>query len=150
MTISSDAFSNGQEIPVQNTADGENISPSLYFDSPPFGTKSLTLVMKDADSENNWIHWLVYNIPPETTNVAEGEIPTGGTQGLANGGTYGYEGPNQQYFSGIHYYVFTLYALDTVLDVSKSSTWQDIEGEVTAHSLDTAELVGTQKGRMQS
>lgn len=50
--------------------------------------------MEDCDATPvPWVHWLVFNIPPDTTTVSAGSIPAGGTEGIANGGTHGYEGP---------------------------------------------------------
>jgi Raf kinase inhibitor-like YbhB/YbcL family protein len=146
MRITSPAFSNNQTIPVQYTCAGPNVSPPLEFADLPEGTQSLALTVMDVDSPNNWVHWLVFNIPPSTTSTPANTIPPGGTEGIANGGTFGYEGPCMMYFRGPHRYDFTLYALDAVLDVPSASNRDVVLAAMQGHVLAEAHLVGIQEG----
>ncbi len=141
MQITSSAFSNNQDIPSKYTCEGENISPPLTFHDIPQGSKSLVLIVEDPDAPATpWVHWLVFNINPEETEVNENDIPLGGIEGSANGGTPGYEGPCPP--EGIHHYQFKLYALDKTLDIPASSTREDVLHQMNGHILDQATLTG--------
>jgi len=77
MELMSTAFADGDAIPSRYTCDGENINPPLTFSSIPEDVQSLVLIMEDPDvpksirPDGMWDHWVVFNIPPETTGVAE-------------------------------------------------------------------------------
>lgn len=148
MFITSPAFRDRTHVPTANTCIGENISPALEFGDFPEATKSLVLIVEDRDAAPvPWIHWLVFNIPPTTTSVPEGQIPANGTEGVANGGSHGYEGPCPKYFSGTHHYYFQLFALDTVLDEPDSADKSRIVLAMEDHIIDSADLVGLCDGR---
>lgn len=147
MFIASPVFSNRTLVPTPHTCTGENISPPFEFGDLPARTKSLVLVVEDRDATPEpWIHWLVFNIPPTTTSVPAGHIPAGGTEGIANGGTHGYEGPCPKYFSGTHHYYFQLFALDTVLDLPASADKSQVAENMQAHVIDSTTLVGLCEG----
>jgi Raf kinase inhibitor-like YbhB/YbcL family protein len=147
MKIYSSAFGNNEVVPVPYTCKGPNINPPLTFLEIPEKTQSLVLIVEDITADGKpWVHWLVYNIPPTAAGFEEEKIPDGSVQGICNGGTYGYEGPCPIYFNGTHHYHFTLYALDTVLDVPKTADKAVITQEMADHVLDTAQLVGIAEG----
>lgn len=148
MRLTSLAFADKIPVPPQYTCNGHNVSPPLEFIDVPEGTKSLVLIVEDVDSSNNWVHWLVYNIPGDVTHFDEGAIPEGAVDGVCNGGTYGYEGPCPKYFRGIHRYKFSLFALDNILDVPITATADDVNNAMTGRVLATAELVGIAEGEM--
>lgn len=151
MQIVSTAFNDNEMIPDEYTAAGPNINPPLQFTDVPASAQSLVLLVQDRDATPiPWKHWLVFNIPVTTTTVEAGMIPAGGTEGHANGGTPGYEGPNQIYFSGTHHYEFILFALDNVLELPETADWQQVEPLLTGHTLAEATLVGLATGTMQS
>jgi Raf kinase inhibitor-like YbhB/YbcL family protein len=110
----------GQRIPTKFTCDGEDISPELNWTDPPEGTQSLVLIMDDPDAPNGtWVHWVLYNIPPETRSLpenipAEPTLSDGSMHGKNSWGRLDYGGPCPP--SSTHRYFFKLYALDTVLD----------------------------------
>lgn len=136
-------FEHHQEIPVRYTCLGPNISPPLTFEDLPEGTESLVLIFEDTDATPRpWVHWMVFNIPATTTTVPEGTIPPGGTEGLANNHTFGYEGPCPRYFHGTHHYWLRLYALDTTLDLPAESEREAVAEMMQGHILGTAELPG--------
>ncbi len=141
MTISSPAFGNCQMIPKIYTCDGQNINPSLIFSNLPQSTKSLSLIVDDPDAPNGtWVHWIVFNILPTTTNIAQNSVPTGSTLGTTSFGKPGYGGPCPP--SGTHRYFFKLYALDTTLKADTKTTKARLEKEMQGHILDQAQLVG--------
>ncbi|MCD4840834.1 MAG: YbhB/YbcL family Raf kinase inhibitor-like protein, partial [Methanosarcinales archaeon] len=70
ISISSDAFKAGSSIPVENTCDGDDRSPALSWDTVPPGTQSIALIVDDPDAPGKtWIHWVIYNIPDNTTGL---------------------------------------------------------------------------------
>jgi Raf kinase inhibitor-like YbhB/YbcL family protein len=147
MFITSPVFHDRTNVPTLHTCNGENISPALEFRELPAETKSLVLIVEDRDATPGpWIHWLVFNIPPTTASVPAGHIPKGGTEGLANGGTHGYEGPCPKYFSGIHHYHFQLFALDTILDLPPTADKTQVAATMQDHLIDSATLVGLCEG----
>lgn len=147
MFISSPAFPNRTIVLKPHTCMGENISPPLEFGDLPTETKSLVLIVEDRDATPvPWVHWLVFNIPPGTTTVSAGSIPAGGTEGIANGGTHGYEGPCPKYFHGTHHYHFQLFALNVVLDLPASADKTQVAASMKEHIIDSATLVGLCEG----
>jgi Raf kinase inhibitor-like YbhB/YbcL family protein len=147
MFIASPAFPGHAHVPAPYTCNGENISPPLEFGDIPPRTKSLVLIVEDQDAAPDaWVHWLVFNIPPSTTSVPAGDIPEGGTEGIANGGTHGYEGPCSKYFSGTHHYYFRLFAIDTLLDLPATADKKQVVATMQSHIVDSAVLLGLCKG----
>lgn len=141
MKLTSSAFSHNQSIPQNYTCDGENVNPPLSISGVPENTKSLALIMDDPDAPaGTWVHWAVWNIDPKTTEIAENSVPTGVVEGKTSFGKPGYGGPCPP--SGTHRYFFKLYALDTTINLSSSSTKQDLEKAMEAQILDKTELIG--------
>lgn len=140
MRIQSLAFTHNQQIPSKYTCDGENINPPLTFSDIPEGAKSLALINDDPDAPvGTWIHWTVWNIPPQTKEVKENGKPEG-VEGTTSFGKPGYGGPCPP--SGTHRYFFKLYALDTILELNTSATKQDLEEAMAGHILAQGELIG--------
>ncbi|HEY8543804.1 MAG TPA: YbhB/YbcL family Raf kinase inhibitor-like protein, partial [Acidimicrobiales bacterium] len=82
MTLSSPAFENGGPIPRRHTAYGENISPPLRWTGAPEGTRSFALICHDPDAplvtpagHHGYVHWVLYNIPGDVTELPEGIDP---------------------------------------------------------------------------
>jgi Raf kinase inhibitor-like YbhB/YbcL family protein len=120
INISSPAFEPGQPIPAQYSYKGENISPALLFTQIPDGTKSLALIVDDPDSPSGlWTHWVVWNLPANTTSIEAGKLPSGAVQGQNSFGHVRYDGPVPP--SGTHRYFFRVYALATVLNLPAGS-----------------------------
>jgi Raf kinase inhibitor-like YbhB/YbcL family protein len=149
--ITSPAFSNGGKIPRQYTCEGSDTSPPLSWSDAPAGTKSLAMIVDDPDApdpakpQRVYVHWVVYNIPPETTQIGEGSgPPSGAATGTNDFGKQAWGGPCPPI--GRHRYFFKLYALDKTLDL-KSAKKKDLESAIQGHILAQAELMGTyQKG----
>lgn len=139
LTISSPAFTHKGNIPAQYTCDGTNISPVLQWSGAPAGTKSFALIVDDPDAPSKtYVHWVVFNIPATTTELAEGVRSV--TCGTNDFGTKKYGGPCPP--SGTHHYHFKLYALDSMLDVSVGATKEDLLDAMQGHVLAQTELIG--------
>ncbi len=140
MELRSPAFEHEDEIPSLFTCDGSNISPPLQIGDVPEGAASLALVMDDPDAPGGTFdHWVVWNIPAQTGEIASGTEPQG-VGGRTDFGRMGYGGPCPP--SGTHRYMFKLYALDTVLGLARGSRKDDLEAAMQGHVLAEALLEG--------
>src|SRR5207248_6983226 len=117
MKLISTEFSEGKEIPIKYTCDGEDIAPPLSWTNEPKETKSFVLIMNDPDAPvGNWDRWIVYNIPAETHVLASNtSLPKGTLEGLNSWGKSQYGGPCPP--DRRHRYFFKLYALDITLNL---------------------------------
>lgn len=145
MQLDSPAFSKNGFIPANHTCDGDNISPALSWDAPPPQTLSLALVVDDPDAPGTFVHWVLYDLPPNTRQLPEQLTPqpfleSGGLQGKTDFGKYGYGGPCPP--TGTHRYRFRLYALDQVMDLPPGATEADLTAAMQGHILASAELTG--------
>lgn len=141
MQIIAPSFSNGGTIPSKYTCDGENMSPQLDFSGIPEGTKSLALIADDPDAPSGvFTHWLLWNMDPKVSSIPEGSVPAGATLGKNSVGNTGYTGPCPP--SGMHHYIFKIYALDTMLDVPSSADKKILEDAITGRILAKAEITG--------
>lgn len=146
MQLISPAFGHNQSIPSKYTCDGNNTSPPLEFQGVPTGTVSLVLIMEDPDvpksarPDGMWDHWVVFNIPPQVTNVIAGQNPEG-ILGVNTNGKLAYGGPCPP--DREHRYFFKLFALDILLDLPAGVTKAEVLAAMQGHVLDQAELIGT-------
>src|SRR5690348_1063049 len=109
LQLTSAAFTNNGVIPVRYTCNGQNLSPPLTIADVPNGAKSLALILHDPDApRGNFTHWLLWNVGPQLSSLAEGTVPAGARQGMADFGKVAYGGPCPP--SGTHRYMFDLYA----------------------------------------
>ena len=147
LVLKSDAFEDGGEIPSPYTCEGGDISPALTWEGLPEGTLSLVLIVDDPDAPSGtWVHWVLYDLPAETNELAEDVarsqyVSGGAKQGLNDFRHLGYGGPCPPV--GRHRYFFKLYALDTSLSFAHPPTKAQLEQAMKGHVLAHAELVGT-------
>jgi len=149
LAITSTAFTGGGAIPARYTCQGEDVSSPLTWTDLPADTKSIVLIVDDPDApdpaapKRTWVHWVLYNLPPTATGLAEAvrELPEGTLEGRNDWGRTGYGGPCPPV--GRHRYFHKLYALDTVLPDLGEPTKAELERAMEGHVLAKAELVGT-------
>jgi Raf kinase inhibitor-like YbhB/YbcL family protein len=144
LTLHSSAFAANQPIPTQFSCEGANLSPPLSISHVPAQAKSLALIVDDPDApRGTFTHWLLWNIPPETNAIAEGQPPAKAEEGLNDFGKLGYGGPCPP--SGTHRYRFRLFALDTDLNLPNGAGIVELERALRPHVLAESLLVGTYK-----
>jgi len=151
MKLTSPKFAHEGAIPSRYTADGEDLSPPLAWSEVPAGTKSLALIVDDPDAPDpraprmTWVHWVLYNLPPQTTELPEaaekGGLPPGTRPGLNDWRRTSFGGPAPPI--GRHRYFHKLYALDVLLPDLKQPTKAQLEKAMAGHVLAQAELIGT-------
>lgn len=141
MEITSPAFEHNGFIPADFTCDEEDFNPPLEISGVPEETQSLVLIVEDPDAPNGtWTHWTVWNISPDTTEIAADDVPDGAEEGMTSFGNVGYGGPCPP--AGTHHYCFTLYALDCRLEISTDATRTELEQAMIGHVITEAELIG--------
>lgn len=151
LTITSPAFSAGEEIPARYTCEGAECSPPLAWHGAPERTASFVLIVDDPDAPDpraprrTFVHWVLYNLPPETTGLAEGvdrtALPAGTLEGRNDGRDTSYVSPCPPI--GRHRYFFRLYALDAMLPDLRTPLRADVDRAMASHILAQAELMGT-------
>lgn len=154
--ITSTAFNEGDTIPLRNecgppivrAGPGENISPDLAWTAGPAGTMSYAIVMDDIDS--GVIHWVIYDIDPNTFSLAEDfpagyspAVPAGSHQAEIQGsGYFGYFGPCSP--NSVNTYRWTIYAVPTaaVVGAMQSTTERQMVTLLRDQGIATAVLTG--------
>jgi Raf kinase inhibitor-like YbhB/YbcL family protein len=140
-TFTSAAFLEGAPIPVKYTCNGENVSPPLAWVGTPRGTKSFALIMEDPDAVvATFTHWVAFDIPASENQIAEGAKNFG--KGGANSALQSiYLGPCPP--SGIHRYIFTLFALDVeTLGLNVGANRAEVENKMNGRILAKIQLMG--------
>jgi hypothetical protein len=146
--LDSSAFRAGEPIPARNGCDDRDLSPPLNWSGAPAGVRSFALICDDPDAPGGtWVHWVLYDMPPERQELAEGvpalaELPDGARQGINDFRRIGYGGPCPPRGKP-HRYSFRLYALDTKLQLAPKLRKQGLETAMRGHILAETELVGT-------
>src|SRR6202011_2809017 len=116
MKITSSAFQEGGIIPEKFSKNGQNANPALRISGTPAEAKSLVLIVDDPDAPVGlFTHWLVWNIDPKTTEIAEQSVPHRAVQGANDFPGRRYDGPQPP--SGTHRYYFKVFALDQMLSL---------------------------------
>lgn len=145
LKLESPAFAHGASIPTKYGYKKENVSPPLKISGIPENSKSLAIIMDDPDAMGAvgkiWVHWLVWNIPPNTAEIPEGNIPDNFIEGKTDFGEVGYGGPAPP--DKTHTYVFKLYALDSELNLEEGSSKSELESAMTGHIITETKLEGT-------
>jgi Raf kinase inhibitor-like YbhB/YbcL family protein len=151
LQISSPAFDEGGDIPVRFTCEGEDLSPPLAWEGVPADTRSLVLLVEDPDAPDpaaprmTWVHWVVYNLPPDSRGLPEDAsrigLPGPAAEGTNDWKRTRYGGPCPPI--GEHRYFHKLYALDSELTGPSKPSRPDVLAAMQGHILAEATLVGT-------
>ncbi len=151
MKLTSPAFEDGKEIPQQYTGEGKDLSPALKWSGLPEGTKELALICEDPDAPRDepFVHWVIYGIPQAAQGLPAAvpqkkELPEGKRQGVNSfgEGRLGYGGPMPPKGHGPHRYIFTLYALDSKLDLKPGLSKKELLNAIDGHVLAETQLTG--------
>ena len=150
LALHSAAFDNNSTIPARHTCEGEDTSPPLSWSGVPEGTKSLALIVEDPDApdpaapQRIFTHWVLYNLPPDSTGLAPGVesklLPPGTAEGYNDWKRAGWGGPCPPI--GRHRYFFRLYALDIKFPDLGAAGRVELLQAMHGHVLEQAELVG--------
>lgn len=154
LSVTSDSFNYGKDIPYRHSDYGDRLSPQLMWKNVPSGTQSFVILMEDPDATlpKPFIHWILYNLPADSTELHRA-IPTemqlmefgNARQGTNSRGSVGYFGCRPPYKDAAHHYHFQVFALDTVLDVPLAPDRQAVLKAMEGHVLASGELMGRYK-----
>src|SRR2546423_10657292 len=102
LKVTSSEFQQGGSIPSQYTCEGKDSSPPLSWSGVPSNAKTVAMIVDDPDApdpakpQRVYVHWVVYNIPAQTTslkeNASKSGIPAGAVQGKNDWGKPEYGG----------------------------------------------------------
>jgi len=136
--------SNGNRFDGLN-CNGKNIAPTIKWDNPPNKTRSFALTVYDPDmpTGSGWWHLVIYNIARDVREVVNGRVPTGGIAITNDSGTKYYMGPCPPAGDKAHRYIFTVYALDSNLDLPQTSTPGLTSYMINRHKLASATMTAT-------
>ena len=135
MTVSSEAI-------VQNTlqarytcaAGSQAVNPPLGWAGAPPGTKSIALVVDDSNAPiTPYVYWIVFDINPATSLIAEGQLPPGARVARNSAGSASYDAPCPG--SRSHQYRFTVYALNKMLNLPSGTSLQSAWSEIAAATI---------------
>lgn len=144
--ITSPVFEYGEYIPSAYTCMGKDMSPPINWQGVPRNAKSLVLICDDPDAPmGTWVHWVIYNIPPDSKGLPEGipgleRLKDGTLQGINDFRKIGYGGPCPP--GGVHRYYFKIYAIDTMLNIDPGATKKRIMKLIEGHIISKGELMG--------
>lgn len=147
-SLTSANMTEGSIVPlryVYNTfgCNGTNISPQLSWENAPNTTQSFALTLHDPDAptQGGWYHWMMFNIPPTVTSIAENGTITNATTWINDFGFRGYGGPCPPAGDGMHRYQWTVYALSTSnISVPDDGSLNYASFEIHANTLSSAVL----------
>jgi Raf kinase inhibitor-like YbhB/YbcL family protein len=157
LTVSSGAFGDGEPIPAkyacntpQKDACDLGLSPPLSWTAGPAQTQSYAIVVCDPEG-HDWLHWIVSNIPASTTSLSEGasghcksQLPSGATDGKNEFGQIGYGVPCPPAGSGVHHYIFTVYALPTAtIALPASAKCAELKAVLDSQAIARGAVTGT-------
>ncbi len=154
--LTSPDFPNNGPIPREMTCQGKNYSVVLNWKNAPRATRAYALIVDDPDATPvvgyAWVHWIVYNIPASAVSLpgrmaksAKVKLPSGETvtQGHTSWKKPGYGGPCPPKGTGVHHYIFKLYALSEDLKLPEGLTKEKLQQAIKGKSLAETQLVGT-------
>jgi Raf kinase inhibitor-like YbhB/YbcL family protein len=150
LTLQVDSLSPGSVLPDVYTCKGTSASPPLSWSGIPAGAKSLVLILEDPDAPGGiYTHWLVYNIPPASGGLDQGQtnakvLPNGAPQAESSNGFRGYIPPCPPALGSTHRYIFRLYALDLYLALPTADRAK-IDEALMSHTLAKTEFITTFK-----
>jgi hypothetical protein len=148
LSLTSDAFTDGEAIPVAYTCGGVSTSPPLRWSGAPGGTGAFALLMDDPDApRGTFDHWVAYDLPASASGLPQGvpvghALEVGGKQGKNGAGTQAYLAPCPP-AGPAHHYRFRLFALDGPLGLGDRKTKAEVEAAMQGHILAQALLTGT-------
>jgi Raf kinase inhibitor-like YbhB/YbcL family protein len=162
LSVTSDAWPDGGEVPMKYSGRGENKSPAFEFHwtlgpnaaAAPAELQSYAIIFHDIENSTNkttvdTLHWTAFNIPGTAKGLPEGLGPGDLADGTRNGPGIAARGGRAGAYFGpgagpgpIHHYVFEFYALDTKLELPASTNRDDLLKAMDGHVIGKAAWFG--------
>lgn len=147
--VTSPAFQDGERIPEKYSKKGGDVSPPISWEKVE-GAACYALVMYDPDAPGRtFYHWIIINIPPGVISLPENvpkvpEIKGLGVQCINDYEYVGYGGPMPPK-GKTHRYVFTVYALDSYIEVEQPCG-REIIDTIKKHAIAYGKITGLYGG----
>jgi Raf kinase inhibitor-like YbhB/YbcL family protein len=144
LQITSSAFEPDGRMPDAHSSGGAGVSPPLAWTGVPEGTTSFAVIVHDPDAPliDGFTHWVLYGIPGDVREIAEG----GGAeyvQGLNGIGKPGWAPAAPPAGHGTHHYFFHLYAIGGDNDLPEGLSMAELLQRIDADVINQARVVGT-------
>jgi len=149
LTVTTPAFTDGADIPFENTQYKGNVFPGLSWSAGPAATQAYLIILQDVDarprgSKLPYLHWTLGNIPAAVTTLEAGMTTP------PEGSNYGpnYQGASQPYAGPrtppgpAHRYHFQVFALDAALPAAAFDSYDALLAAMQGHVLASGEVVG--------
>lgn len=134
------------------TCQGANRAPKLFWSGlSQCCVKSYALIVDDPDAPtaDPFVHWVLYGIPASRSSL---EFQLGRTLTMTNGMKQGINNFNKIGWDGpcppkgkAHRYIFTLYALDSELNLEPGVDKESLLAAMKGHIIKMTKLVGLYK-----
>lgn len=126
VAVTSPAFDEGEDIPVDYTCDGEDVPPPLRWEAPPADTAELVVIVDDPDAPDGpFVHWLVAGLPAKEATL-DGSLPAAAVEGRNDFGDTGWGGPCPPPGDDAHTYRLRLLAVSEQSDLADGFTHDDL------------------------
>lgn len=143
MRIDSSVFHDGVPLQIEQTCDGAGNRPPLIIHDVPEGTQSLAVLVEDPDAPSGtFTHWVAWNMPAVLSSIRNDELPVGAVEGANSAGSVGWTPPCPPP-GNAHRYVFTVFALDTVLALPVGAEYEAFARAADGHVLAKGQMTGT-------
>jgi Raf kinase inhibitor-like YbhB/YbcL family protein len=145
MYIESKAFADGAIVPFKYANAGGNVQPDFKIVGGPPDAVSYAIIMHDIEvslgGADDVLHWVVWNIPGNTTQIEEGKLPEGSVvgKGIRNNAYMGMGAPAGPRY---HHYVFEFYALNAKLDLPTTASRPELLAALNGKVIAKAAYVG--------
>jgi hypothetical protein len=149
-SVTSTDVQDGQPLKDDQVADKGNVSPQLSWSGAPEGTGSyvVTCFDPDAPTPSGFWHWVLVDLPAETTSLetgaASGDLPGGAFHVRNDGGTAGFMGAAPPPGDMPHRYFLVVHAVgETSLGVDADASPAVVSFNLAFKTLGRAILHGT-------
>lgn len=134
----------GTPIPDRHTCLGVGTSPALTWSNVPIGTVELAISVVDLDADQ-FVHWLVYAVPPVTTGLVENQLPVGTFEWPNSSGGAAWFPPCPP-AGATHRYEFSVYALNQQLEVADDASAAEVLSILNATTIARSSVTGLVSG----
>ena len=137
LLLTSPVMVDGGTMPARHTCDDAGLSPPLSWSGIPDGTGALVLLATTVARDGTKWNWVLFNLPPSQTELAEGQTDAGTFGRTSDGPALAYAPPCSQ-GPGEKFYTFTLYAVDGPLSFTgdpSTVTGDVVEAALVGHVL---------------
>lgn len=140
--VHSTAFTDGGDIPVEHTCEGEDLPPPLEWEGVDPDAVELVLVVDDPDAPAGaFPHWLVAGLAPTDAGL-RGDVPSQAVEGTNGFGELGWAGPCPPPGDAPHTYRFEVVGLARPTSLAPGFTADELAAAMDGHELSSAVLEG--------